>query len=271
VTDGAEAPASADPPLLAVEDLVVRYGAAVALNRVSLRVHAGERVALIGPNGAGKSTLLNTVCGHLRPAEGDIALEGRSVAGLSPTRVVQLGVIQVPEGRQVFPSLSVRSNLLLGALGGVVGGQLVAGSLRYLSMRRELRARLDEVHELLPRLAELGERPAGDTSGGEQQMVAIGRALMARPRLLAIDEMSLGLAPLIVQDIARFLRELNEQRGVTILLIEQNVRLALDLCDRVYVLDAGANGPSGASADLRGDPALRSAYLGGGVQQVAAA
>jgi branched-chain amino acid transport system ATP-binding protein len=252
--------------LLEVDDLVVQYGPAVAVNRVSLELAEGERVALIGPNGAGKSSLLNAVCGLLKPARGHIRIRGEDTTRASPGSVVRRGVTQVPEGRQVFPSLSVETNLLLGAYGRDFGYEIVTATIRYLGRRAEIAERLERVYTLLPALRELRERPAGQTSGGEQQMVAIGRALMAEPRLLAVDELSLGLAPIIVQGLTEFLRTLNEEEGVALLLVEQNAHLAFDLCSRAYVLEAGRCVLSGESAGLAQNELVRTAYLGGGLE-----
>jgi len=215
--------------MLRIDDLVVRYGAAVALEGVSLEVGAGEMVALVGPNGAGKSTLINAVSGLLKPASGSVRCEGR--------------VAQVPEGRQMFPDMTVEDNLLLGGW-----------SIR----NRDL----DEVFDLLPVLAGMRKRPAGRLSGGQQQMVAVGRALMARPDLLAIDELSLGLAPLVVAELADHLRLLNRERGTAVLLVEQEVTLAFEVCPRACVLEAGRVVAAGASADLLGSDAVRKAYFG---------
>lgn len=212
-----------------VTDLTVRYGAATALDGVSLHVGAGELVALIGPNGAGKTTLVNALCGILRAASGSIAVPGN--------------LALVPEGRHLFPSLSVDDNLRLGA------------------WRRRGRDTA-HIYDLLPGLVKLRNRPAGRLSGGEQQMVALGRALMARPELLVIDEMSLGLAPKVVDDLAAHLRERHERDGLAVLLIEQNARLALELCSRAYVLEAGRVVAQGPSAELAGSPEVAAAYLG---------
>jgi branched-chain amino acid transport system ATP-binding protein len=253
-------------PLLEVEDLVVQYGPAVAVDGVSLELGEGERVALIGPNGAGKSSLLNAVSGQVKPAGGRIRIEGREMTRASPGAVVRRGVTQVPEGRQVFPSLTVEANLLLGAYGRDFGYELVTATLRYLGRRGEVAERLERVYKLLPALRELRERPAGQTSGGEQQMVAIGRALMAEPRLLAVDELSLGLAPIVVENLTEFLRKLNEEEGVALLLVEQNAHLAFELCSRAYVLEAGRCVLSGESANLERNELVRTAYLGGGLE-----
>lgn len=216
--------------MLEVCDLVVRYGSATALDGVSLSVRPGEMVALVGPNGAGKSTLVNTLSGILRPAAGTVRVEGR--------------LAQVPEGRQLFGDLSVEDNLKLGGWRG--------------------KARDPEpVYAVLPELARIRRQRAGTLSGGQQQMVAVGRALMSDPALLAIDELSLGLAPMVVQDLARHLKELNTARGVAILLIEQNVRLAFDICARAYVLEAGRIVAAGTCAELAGSHQVAQAYLGG--------
>ncbi|MBO0687989.1 MAG: ABC transporter ATP-binding protein [Candidatus Dormibacteraeota bacterium] len=221
--------------LLQVNELVVRYGAATALDGVSLQVADGELVALVGPNGAGKTTLLNTISGMLRPAGGSCGLRGR--------------VAQVPEGRQLFADLTVEDNLRLGAWG-----------------RREKDPK--RVLELFPALAGMVRRQAGTLSGGEQQMVAVGRALMAQPDLLAVDELSLGLAPLVVDSLAEHLWQLNRETGMAVLLVEQNARLALDLCSRAYVLEAGRITLEGRSEELRRNPGIQAAYLGAGVGDV---
>lgn len=218
--------------MLEVRDLKVRYGSAVALDGVSLDVGDGEMVALVGPNGAGKTTLVNAISGLVRVAGGTVTVQGR--------------VAHVPEGRQLFPELSVDDNL---RLGGWVSGQ------------RDPAA----IYELFPKLRELRRRQAWTLSGGEQQMVAVGRALMAEPLLLAVDELSLGLAPLVVEDLARHLVELNRSRGMAVLLIEQNARLALEICERGYVLEAGRVAMSGSCADLRRSEAVQRSYLGGAV------
>ncbi len=255
--------------LLALEDVVVRYGQAVAVDGVSLAVESGERVALIGPNGAGKTSVLNAACGVIRPAAGRVEIDGRVLTRATPAAVVRRGISQVPEGRHVFATLPVEANLLLGAYGRVFRLEIVSSTLRYLRSKRDVREQLERVYELLPKLRELRERPAGRTSGGEQQMVAIGRALMARPRLLAIDELSLGLAPLLVQSLAEFLVRLNEEEGVAILLVDQSAALAFSLCERAYVLETGRVVLDGASRDLEGRSEVRSAYLGGGPEDSA--
>jgi len=247
-----------------VNELVVRYGPAVAVDGVSLSLARGERVALVGANGAGKTSLLNAICGVVQPAAGTVRIDGAAVTGKTPNHVVRRGLTQVPEGRQVFPSLPVEANLLLGAFGRSFRTEIVSSTLRYLRRRNEVRHHLERIYTLLPKLYELRDRPAGQTSGGEQQMVAIGRALMAEPRALAIDELSLGLAPIIVEQLAEFLQRLNEDEHVAILLVEQNARLAFDLCERAYVIETGRIVLTGESTKVRDRPEVRSAYLGGG-------
>ena len=222
--------------MLEVSDLVVRYGQATALDGVSLEVTDGEMVALVGPNGAGKTTLLNTISGLLAPASGAYRLTGR--------------VAQVPEGRQLFPDMSVEDNLRLGAW----------------RLRRGDRG-CGRIYELFPQLGPLRRRLAGTLSGGEQQMVAVGRALMAQPDLLAVDELSLGLAPMVVDALADHVARLNREAGMAVLLVEQNARLALGLCPRAYVLEAGRIVAAGPSAELTQSPAVRAAYLGGAVDE----
>jgi branched-chain amino acid transport system ATP-binding protein len=253
--------------LLELEGLVVRYGAAVAVDGVSLHVGPRERVALIGPNGAGKTSVLNAACGVVRPAAGRVRIDGDDLTGATPAAVVRRGVSQVPEGRLVFATLPVEANLLLGAYGRTFSLEIVSSTLRYLRRKVEVRERLDRVYALLPALRELRERPAGRTSGGEQQMVAIGRALMAQPRLLAIDELSLGLAPVLVQQLADFLLKLNEDEDVALLLVDQSAALAFSLCERAYVVETGRVVLEGASRDLEGRSEVRSAYLGRAAEQ----
>jgi branched-chain amino acid transport system ATP-binding protein len=233
-------------PLLAVEDLHAAYGAIAALRGVSLAVPAGSAVALIGANGAGKSTTLNVISGLLAPRRGTIRFAGQDIAGWRADRIAALGLLQVPEGRQVLAPLSVEDNLLLGAC---------------TRRDREVGRDLEETYRRFPRLAERRALPAGLLSGGEQQMLAIGRALMGRPRLLMLDEPSLGLAPLIVRDIFQIIAELKAQ-GATILLVEQNARKALEVADQVYVLERGRVVQHGETAALRDDPRIVEAYLG---------
>ncbi|BAS27486.1 ABC transporter ATP-binding protein [Limnochorda pilosa] len=235
--------------LLEVEGLRVTYGGVEAVRDLSLSVETGEVVALLGANGAGKSTTLRALSGLVRPAAGRIRLEGRDLARVPAHEIVELGVAHVPEGRRVFGTLSVEENLNLGAY-----------------TRRRLRGAVEEararVYRLFPRLEERRHQLAGTLSGGEQQMLAIGRGLMARPRLLLLDEPSLGLAPKLVREIFRTVREINRQ-GVTVLLVEQNARMALRLAHRGYVLETGRLALGGPAAELRQDPRMREAYLGG--------
>ena len=215
--------------MLEVTDLVVRYGAATAVDGVSLTVGPGELVALVGPNGAGKTSIVNAVSGIVRPASGGVTVDGR--------------VAQVPEGRQMFGDMSVDDNLRLGAWG-----------------RRPKDT--GPIYELLPDLQRVRRQRASTLSGGQQQMVAIGRALMAQPDLLVIDELSLGLAPIIAEQLKTHLAELNRREGTAVLLIEQEIGLAFGLCTRAYVLDTGRIVVAGSTDDLRNDPQVREAYLG---------
>jgi branched-chain amino acid transport system ATP-binding protein len=232
--------------VLVVEDLRAAYGAIAALRGVSLAVRRGTVVALIGANGAGKSTTLNAISGLLVPTGGRVVFEGRDITGWRADRVAALGLVQVPEGRQVLGPLTVEENLLLGA---------------YARRDGEIRADLERTYGRFPRLAERRRQVAGSLSGGEQQMLAIGRALMARPRLLMLDEPSLGLAPLIVREVFAIIAELKAS-GATILLVEQNARKALAVAEVAYVLEGGRIVRHGPAAALRDDPSIVEAYLG---------
>jgi branched-chain amino acid transport system ATP-binding protein len=236
--------------VLEVRDVWSGYGRIAAVRGVSLRVAAGELVAIIGANGAGKTTLLRTISGLNRCQRGDIRFEGQSIAALAPNRVVGLGVVHVPQGRAVFGSLDVRKNLLLGAYRHFRHDR--AGAMR----------ELDRVHALFPALRQRAEQPAGTLSGGQQQMLAIGRALMSRPRLLLLDEPSMGLAPTVVREIYTFIASLARD-GLTMLLVEQNARLSLEVADRAYVLHGGEVAMEGPAAELAGRGEVRDAYLGG--------
>ncbi|WP_117236884.1 ABC transporter ATP-binding protein [Thermus sediminis] len=233
--------------LLQVQDLSVRYGPLEAVRGVSFALGEGEALAVIGPNGAGKTSLLRGLLGLAR-AEGRVLLWGREVASRSPEGLLAQGVVLVPEGRALFPGLSVEDNLLLGGFTRFRKGQ-------------DLGPDLDRVYTLFPRLRERRRQAAGTLSGGEQQMLAIGRALMARPRVLLLDEPSLGLAPLLVREIYRTLGELKRE-GATLLLVEQNAKVALSLADRGLVMEAGEMALAGPAADLRRDPRVVEAYLG---------
>lgn len=236
--------------LLKIENLHVHYGAIHALKGISLEVEEGEIVTLIGPNGAGKTTLLRTISGVIRPSSGKIAYQNvagtRELASLAPHKIVAAGVAQVPEGRLIFQNLTVEENLELGAY----------------SRKNHQRDEWDRIFTLFPRLKERLKQNAGTLSGGEQQMLAIGRALMAKPKLLLLDEPSLGLAPTLVQQIFRVLVEINKQ-GTTLLLVEQDAYLALETASRGYVLETGQIKLSGKSAELLNNPSVKQAYLGG--------
>ncbi len=236
--------------MLVVEDLVVAYGAVEALHGVTLEVKAGEIVTLVGANGAGKTTTLRAVSGMVAPRAGRILFEGTSIGGVPSHRLVRRGLCHVPEGRRIFTALTVRENLELGAY--TVRGHA------------EVAARLERVLALFPRLSERIAQPGGTLSGGEQQMLAIGRALMARPRLLLLDEPSLGLAPLLVQEIFREIVRINRDEGVTILLVEQNAHLALSTAHRGYVLETGEIVLADDAKRLLEDPQVKAAYLGAG-------
>ena len=231
--------------MLVVRDLHVAYGAIEALRGVSLDVPAGVVVALVGANGAGKSTLLNTISGLLKPSRGSILFDGAEISGWRADRVVARGLVQVPEGRQVLAPLTVEENLRLGAY----------------TRSDATGADLSEIYARFPVLAARRRQPAGLLSGGEQQMLALSRALLARPRLLMMDEPSLGLAPLVTREVYAIVDDLRSQ-GATILLVEQNARQALQVAAYAYVLEGGIITREGPAADLRADPAIVDAYLG---------
>ena len=234
--------------MLEVRNLTVNYGAITALHDVSLRVEAGSIVTLIGGNGAGKTTTLRAISGMLRPKSGKIFYEGKEITGIPPHRLVARGLAHCPEGRMVFANLTVRENLLMGA---------------YLEPSKDVIAREEEfVFTTFPRLRERESQLAGTLSGGEQQMLAIGRALMSQPRFLLLDEPSLGIAPLLVQAIFEKIVELNRQRNLTILLVEQNANLALEISRYGYVLETGRVILADSADTLRANPKVRDAYLG---------
>jgi branched-chain amino acid transport system ATP-binding protein len=236
--------------MLRIKNLHAYYGRIKALDNVSLHVRPGEIVSLIGANGAGKSTILNTISGLIRCSQGEIKFEGKEINKLRPEKVVAAGISQVPEGRQIFGPLTVLENLELGAF------------LRFKKKEKEAIARdLDWVFQLFPRLKERSGQIAGTLSGGEQQMLAIGRALMAKPKLLLLDEPSMGLAPLIVKDIMNTVSELRRS-GVTVLMVEQNARASLTISDRGYVLETGRVVLQGPSDELMNDSDVKRAYLG---------
>lgn len=233
--------------MLVIENIVTHYGPVEALKGIWLEVRQGEIVTLIGANGAGKSTTLRTISGLVRPTAGSIVYEGRELTALSPERIVAMGIAHVPEGRRVFPMMTVLENLELGAF----TRKDAAG----------VRQDMDFVFSLFPRLAERRGQLAGTMSGGEQQMLAIGRALMARPKLLLLDEPSMGLAPLIVENIFRVIQDINRQ-GTTVLLVEQNAHLALSIADRGYVLETGRIVLGDTARSLLENEAVQRAYLG---------
>lgn len=232
--------------MLNVKDINVYYGAIHAVRNVSLEVHAGEIVSIIGANGAGKSTILKTLVGLLRSKTGEICLDGKSIADLSPAAIVQQGIALVPEGRRVFPRLSVEDNLLLGA---------------YARKDNEVSRDMQRIYEMFPRLFERKKQNAGTLSGGEQQMLATARALMAHPTLLMMDEPSMGLSPILVEEIFAIIRDINKE-GTTILLVEQNAHMALSIANRAYVLETGNIVMEGEAGKLLNDEKVKSAYLG---------
>jgi len=237
--------------MLELNDVHARYGAITALRGVSINVSQGELVALLGVNGAGKSTTLGCIAGVLRPWQGGIAFEGGSIVGKSPEQIARLGISLVPEGRDIFPSLTVEENLRLGAF--------------TRSERTEYRRNLDEVYDLFPVLKERLQQPGATLSGGEQQQLAIARALMSSPRLLMLDEPSLGLAPTLVDQIFELIARLH-QRGVTILLVEQNVDRTLEIVDRAYLMNTGLIESQGTAQQLRSRADIESIYMGVGRQ-----
>lgn len=232
--------------LLSVENLHVYYGAIHAVKDVSLHVQEGEIVTLIGANGAGKSTVLNTISGILKPRSGKIQFMDHSLAGVAPNKIVQTGLVQCPEGRRVFARMTVEENLEMGA---------------YTRPNAKFDDNLAHVYELFPRLKERRTQVGGTLSGGEQQMLAVGRALMARPKLIMMDEPSLGLAPLVVRDIFEIIRQINHQ-GVSILLIEQNANMALKIADWAYVMQTGSILMQGPGEELAANEEVKAAYLG---------
>jgi len=238
--------------VLTIKNVNTYYGKVHALKNVSLHLAEKEIVALIGANGAGKTTILNTLSGVIPPQSGSILFAGESVAGLPPDRLVKIGISQVPEGRQVFKGLSVAENIELGAY------------LRFVGREPKEKIKLDisRMYELFPRLEERKKQMAGTLSGGEQQMLAIARALMAKPKLLLLDEPSMGLAPLVVQEIFAVIERLRRDEGTTVLLVEQNAKAALKMADRAYVLETGKIILEGNAADLLENPEVQRAYLG---------
>jgi len=239
--------AQRDGAVLRLKDVHTYYGSIHALKGVSIEVREGEIVTLIGANGAGKSTTLRSVNGLNHPREGSIRFQGRDITNAPPHQIVKMGIAQSPEGRRLFPHMSVYENLEMGAF--------------QRADRRNIKEDLDRVYDLFPRLQERRSQKAGTLSGGEQQMCAIGRALMARPKLLMLDEPSMGLAPIFVERIFEIVKEINEQ-GTTILLVEQNALMALDAADRGYVLETGEIALADEAKALRENEQVRKAYLG---------
>ena len=235
-------------PLLAVRDLSVAYGGIQAVKRLNLELNQGELVSLIGANGAGKTTTLKAICGLLAPKAGEVHYQGRSLRGQHAWDLVAQGLVMVPEGRGVFTRMSIDENLRMGA---------------YLRRDRGgIEADIDAVYQRFPRLKERQRQLAGTLSGGEQQMLAMGRALLARPRLLLLDEPSMGLSPIMVDKIFEVVQDVSRQ-GVTVLLVEQNAHRALEMAHRAYVLDSGEIVLQGAASELLGNPRVQAAYLGG--------
>jgi branched-chain amino acid transport system ATP-binding protein len=231
--------------ILTVKDLTVHYGGIEAVKGISLEVREGEIVTLIGANGAGKSSTLRSIAGLVKPAGGEITFRGDNITGRDSAVIVKKGITLVPEGRRIFPDLTVLENLKVGAY---LRSDDIAGDIQW-------------VYELFPRLKERSWQAGGTLSGGEQQMLAVGRALMARPKLIMMDEPSLGLAPLVVKDIFSIIKQINQQ-GVTILLIEQNANMALKVADKAYVMETGRITLSGTGRELLTNDAVRAAYLG---------
>ncbi|NLY56484.1 MAG: ABC transporter ATP-binding protein [Firmicutes bacterium] len=234
--------------MLKVDNLHVYYGGIHALKGISLKVDRGDFVSLVGANGAGKSTTLRTIVGLVKAKEGRVEFEGEDITNKPTHEIVSRGVLLTPEGRRIFPNLTVRENLMLGA---------------YIRKdKADIAADLEKVYDLFPRLKERQNQKGGTLSGGEQQMLAIGRALMGRPKLLALDEPSLGLAPLLVKEVFEVLKEINERDGTTILLVEQNAYAALKLAKQAYVLETGRIVLEGTGEELLVNPQVRQAYLG---------
>lgn len=239
--------------MLRVEDLHAGYGASEVLTGASLEVKAGSVVALIGANGAGKTTTMRAISGVIRPTRGRVFLDGVQVEGLDASRIARLGLAHSPEGRKVFGPLSAEDNLLLGAYGHLP---------RFFGFRAKAARDLERVYELFPKLKERRKQAAGTLSGGEQQMLAIGRALLGNPKLLLLDEPSMGLSPLLTQQVFGVLEVLKKE-GITMLLVEQNAYDALEISDRTYILETGVIAMEGKSSQLIEDPKVKAAYLGG--------
>ena len=236
--------------MLKIKDLVVKYGGITAVKDISLEIGAGETVALIGANGAGKSSTLNAISGLLRSASGTITFDGKDITGVSPDKIVEMGLVQVPEGRQIFTRLTVEENMRMGAFVNRDKADVERNRERVLS--------------LFPILKERARQSAGTLSGGEQQMLAIGRALMSSPKMLLLDEPSMGLSPIMTQEVFNVLRSLKDE-NITIFVVEQNAYEALELADRAYIMETGNIALEGRSADLINDERVKNAYLGGDI------
>ena len=234
--------------MLRVEGLKVNYGMIEAVKGIDFEVHDGEIVALIGANGAGKTTTMHTISGLLKASAGSISLDGKEVSKLPAHKIVELGIVQCPEGRRIFAQQTIEENLSLGA---------------YVRKdRKEIEADMEKVFELFPILKERRKQPAGTLSGGEQQMLAMARALMAKPKIMLLDEPSMGLSPLLVKEIFYIIKDINRQ-GVTVLLVEQNAKMALGIANRAYVLESGKISLSGTGEELLNSNSVKKAYLGG--------
>jgi branched-chain amino acid transport system ATP-binding protein len=246
----AKQPVLAPRALLEVKDLTVYYGKALALSRLTLQVSEGEIVAIVGANGAGKTTCIRTISGSKQAGAGSISFAGTRIDKMPPFDVVRLGVVQVPAGRQIFQTMSVLDNLMVGA--------------HRRKDRDGIKRDLESVYEHFPILKEKKNQAGGELSGGQQQMLAVGRALMADPRILLMDEPSVGLSPILVAEVGKIIRDINRHRGISILLVEQNARLALRLSSRAYILENGRIALTGNSADLVDNDEVKRLYLGGG-------
>ncbi len=234
--------------MLEIKDLVVKYGGITALNGISMKVEEGRIITLVGANGAGKSTTLRSITGLVSPVSGSITYDGRELIGLNTKDIVKMGITLVPEGRHVFADMTVDENLMIGA---------------YLRKDKEnFRKDIDFVHEMFPILKERSKQLSGTLSGGEQQMLAVGRALMSKPKVLMMDEPSLGLAPLVVKDIFRIIQKVNEEQNMTVLLIEQNANAALKIADYGYVMETGNIGLEGSGEELLSNERVKELYLG---------
>jgi branched-chain amino acid transport system ATP-binding protein len=239
--------------ILEIKDLVVNYGKVVALKGISLEIEEGELVAVIGSNGAGKTTTMNTISGLLSPTSGDILLNGKSICKIPAHQIAALNISHVPEGRKVFASMSVKDNLLLGAYLRIRKGE-----------RKQVMNDIDDIYSIFPRLKERENQQSGTLSGGEQQMLALGRALVSKPKLLLLDEPSMGLAPVIIDEVFKLINTIKKRGDMTIFLVEQLAYRALEVADRAYVVEQGNISLTGTGKELMTNPEVRKAYLGSG-------